>query len=336
MVTSMPIGFPEKRKKLQADLALLRQRNSQVVLELLPAAVESFEKFPNTQEIINNYLIQHLKFQLTGQRVGVVPFNPLAAKRSYERLRDGGVQQGFLSLLGYRINYILNDFEPARLLAIEAHLNGQKVEQRLMDDLRTITGLWEREMEFRRKEAEKDDNPRVKIEMDVGDIVVELFEDNAPNTVANFIFLVEQGFYDGLTFFQVSIGEVAIAGSPSDDGTGGPGYTIKCECDREDIRHHFTGVIAHYPLAKNLGGSRFLITKQTRLDLNGKTTAFGRVIEGLENVYRIPVVDRTVASNASQVPTKIRRMTVIRKRDHEYKPEKSNELPDVAPVESGG
>ena len=336
LVVSMPIGFPEKRKKQQERVNALKQRNSQIYRQLLPTAIESFEKFPNTQKAINQYLLGHIQFQLTGRQFRQIPFNPLAAQRSFKRLRDGGVDVGLLSLYGYRINYILNDFEQARQLAIEAHMRGQKVEQALMEDLRAVTASWNRELEFRKKEAEKDDNPRVLIETDIGDIVVELFEDSAPNTVANFVFLVEQGFYNGLTFYQVSVGEVAIAGSPSDDGLGGPGYTIKCECELESAREHFTGVISLYPLARDRGGSRFLITKQPRLDLNGKITPFGRVIEGMENVYKIPVVNKTVDVGDGTLPAVIRRMSVVRKRDHEYKPEKNNQLPQVEPVESGG
>jgi cyclophilin family peptidyl-prolyl cis-trans isomerase len=77
-----------------------------------------------------------------------------------------------------------------------------------------------------------------------------------------------------------------------------------------------------YPSIPDSGGSRFLITKQPRPDFQGKLTVFGRVIEGLENLYKIQIVDKTRSIDSGVKPTVINRITVLRKRDHEYTPEK--------------
>lgn len=322
LIVNMPIGFPEKTEKFKLQIAQLKNNSNQVAQILTPAAIESFENFPGQHEEITNHLLRILQLQLSGQQYRNVPFNPFDAMKSYQRLVDGGIETPTISLLGYQLNFLLNDFEAARLLLFEANARGHQGAQPVLDQLRIITGKWMRELRLRKADAESN-VPRVKIELDVGDVVVELFEDQAPNTVANFVSLVEAGFYDGMAFNQVSPKDAAMAGSPTVDGLGGPGYAIKDECEGENIRHHFTGVISMFPVQKDGGGSQFLITKQPQPKLDGKITAFGRVVEGLENVYKIKVVDRTrgVAAN-SPLPTEIKKMTVLSKRDHEYKPEK--------------
>ena len=288
----------------------------------MPAAIESFENFPGQNKEITDYLLRIMQLQLNGKQYRAVPFNPFDAMKSYQRLVKGGVEDPKLSLLGFQMNFVFNDFEAARLLLFEAAKRGHQGGQSTMDNLRIVTGKWRRELRLRKADAESN-VPRVKIELDVGEIVVELFEDHAPNTVANFISLVESGFYDGLSFTQVSVSEVAVAGSPTTDGRGGPGYAIKDECEGENIRNHFTGVISMFPLRKDAGGSRFLITKKPQPSLDNKVTAFGRVVEGMENVYKIQIVDqsRGIVPN-SPLPTEIKKMTVLSKRDHEYKLEK--------------
>ena len=331
LVISMPIGFKAQQDAQKAKIAELKKRNQQILNELYPLAIESFEKNPNTQQPVTNYLINQLQLQLAGQNYIISPFNPIASNRLYQKLVDGGVESPVLDLLGYRINYVLHDFEASRVLLIEAAKKGQNAGQPAMEDLRTITGQWNRELQFREMDA-KSNNPRVKIEMDGGDMVLELFEDQAPNIVANFISLAESGYYDGLAFYKVGKTEVAISGSPTNDGKGGPDYRIKCECDGENIRHHFTGVISHYPLSKDNGSARFLITKQPQHNLNGKTTVFGRIVEGLENLYKIKIVDRATRNNLSpQQPSIINKITVLRKRDHEYTPEKISSTAPLSP-----
>ena len=97
------------------------------------------------------------------------------------------------------------------------------------------------EMAKREAETKADDLPRVKLSTSKGDVVVELFENEAPNTVANFIKLVEKGFYDGTPFHRVIGGFMAQGGDPTGTGTGGPGHVIECECGKADARLHFLG-----------------------------------------------------------------------------------------------
>ena len=141
------------------------------------------------------------------------------------------------------------------------------------------------ELLIRMREARADDLPRIRISTSKGDIVVELFENEAPNAVANFVSLVEKKFYDDLKFHRVMEGFMAQGGCPKGDGTEGPGYKIECECDSPDARRHFVGSLSMAHAGKNTGGSQFFITFERPENpdaLDGVHTVFGKVIEGLD------------------------------------------------------
>ena len=175
----------------------------------------------------------------------------------------------------------------------------------------------EAEMAIRATEKEVDDLPQVKIETTNGTIIVELFENEAPNTVANFVSLVESHFYDGTPFHRVIPGFMAQGGDPTGTGTSGPGYTIACECDVPDARKHFLGSLSMAHAGKDTGGSQFFLTFAPTEHLDGRHTVFGRVIEGFEI---LPKITRTEGPQAGSSRDKILKAEIIRKRDHEYKP----------------
>jgi cyclophilin family peptidyl-prolyl cis-trans isomerase len=180
-----------------------------------------------------------------------------------------------------------------------------------------------REIEFRADDAKSGDLPRVKLQTSKGDIVVELFEDQAPNTVANFVSLVGKGFYDGLVFHRVLDGFMAQGGDPTGTGGGGPGYTIPCECYEKNHRHHFFGTLSMAHAGRDTGGSQFFLTFGPTSHLDGKHTAFGRVIEGGEVLGKLQRIDPEQPSGVK--PDKIVKATIVRKRDHEYKPKTLSE-----------
>lgn len=114
------------------------------------------------------------------------------------------------------------------------------------------------------------------------------YEKDAPNTVANFIKLAESGFYDGLNFHRVVPEFVIQGGCPKKNGTGGPGYTIKCELDG-DNQYHDRGVMSMAHAGRDTGGSQFFIclNRQYTKHLDRKHTCFGKVYEGLEVIDKI-------------------------------------------------
>ncbi len=182
------------------------------------------------------------------------------------------------------------------------------------------------EMAKRKAEAEADDLPRVKISTSAGDVVVELYENEAPNTVANFLSLVEKGFYDGTPFHRVIPGFMAQGGDPTGTGSGGPGYAIACECGEPGARLHFRGTLSMAHAGKDSGGSQFFLTFRPTEHLDGKHTVFGRVIEGDDVLVKLA---RTQDSQGQPVPgikpDTILKAEVVRKRDHAYAP---TTLPD--------
>jgi len=138
-------------------------------------------------------------------------------------------------------------------------------------------------------EACKAMSPKAVIEMDAGKVVIEFYDKDAPSTVANFVKLAKQGYYDGLTFHRVVPGFVVQGGDPKGNGSGGPGYTIK---DEFNSRKHLTGTVAMARTpAPNSAGSQFYITLAPQPGLDGKYTVFGQVVEGMDLVMKIKVGD---------------------------------------------
>lgn len=129
---------------------------------------------------------------------------------------------------------------------------------------------------------------KARIETDKGVIELTLFEKEAPNTVANFEKLAKSGYYDGLTFHRVIPNFVIQGGCPKGDGTGGPGYTIKCEINPHK---HGTGALSMAHAGKDTGGSQFFITHSPQPHLDGVHTVFGKVIKGMDVVNAIKAND---------------------------------------------
>ncbi|HHW39428.1 MAG TPA: peptidylprolyl isomerase [Bacillales bacterium] len=128
---------------------------------------------------------------------------------------------------------------------------------------------------------------KASIEFENGEkIVIELFPNEAPGTVANFEKLVNEGFYNGLTFHRVIQGFVAQGGCPNGNGTGGPGYTIKCETAGNPHKH-IPGALSMAHAGRDTGGSQFFIVHESQPHLDGVHTVFGQVIEGMDTVLRI-------------------------------------------------
>lgn len=141
-------------------------------------------------------------------------------------------------------------------------------------------------------------NPEVTFEMENGNqIVAELYPDIAPNTVKNFISLVQSGFYDGVIFHRVIPGFMIQGGCPQGTGTGGPGYSIKGEFSSNGFANelqHDRGVLSMARTSMpNSAGSQFFIMTKKSPHLDGEYAAFGKVVSGLEEVDRIVSVDRS-------------------------------------------
>jgi len=133
-------------------------------------------------------------------------------------------------------------------------------------------------------------NPTATINTHLGDIELELFADDAPRTVENFVTLASDGFYDGLVFHRVIPDFMIQTGCPSGTGTGGPGYTFEDEFNEHKVAR---GALAMANAGPNTNGSQFfIVTADACPWLDGKHTVFGRVTAGQDVVDRISLVDR--------------------------------------------
>jgi len=144
-------------------------------------------------------------------------------------------------------------------------------------------------------------NPIVTMEIEnYGVVKIELYPNMAPNTVANFVNLIEDGFYDGLTFHRLSTGFVLQGGDPNGNGSGGPGYSIKGEFKKNNFTSntlsHTTGVVSMARATQyDTAGSQFFIVlnDNAKYSLDGLYAGFGMVIEGMDIIKKIEESETT-------------------------------------------
>jgi peptidyl-prolyl cis-trans isomerase B (cyclophilin B) len=148
----------------------------------------------------------------------------------------------------------------------------------------------------------------------MGDIVLEMYPDKAPNTVRNFVYLANDGFYDGLIFHRVIDGFMIQGGDPEGVGTGGPGYSIKGEFAKNgfaqnDLSHVRGAVSMARSMDMDSAGSQFFIVQEDQTRLDGDYAVFGKVMEGMDIVDAIARVD-TDRSDKPLTPVLIEKVTV--------------------------
>ena len=178
--------------------------------------------------------------------------------------------------------------------------------------------------------------PKPVAELDIaagdikGAIKIELFEDDVPVTVNNFVQLIEKGFYKGTTFHRIVKDFMIQGGDPSGNGLGGPGYKFNDEFNRNDPKanHHEQYSVAMANSGPNTNGSQFFIVTNPKGTpfLDQKHTVFGKVIEGKELVDKLNAV--AVDGEKPKVPVMIVDAKILSKRDHEYKLEESDKVHD--------
>lgn len=163
-----------------------------------------------------------------------------------------------------------------------------------------------------------------------GSIVMELYPDIAPNTVANFISLVKKGFYDNNTFHRLVPGFVLQGGDPTGTGTGGPGYTIKGEFSAngyENNLKHEKGIVsmARTSASNDTAGSQFFIMLDKSEYLDGHYAAFGKIIDGWSNIEKIVASEKVANENTGQLQKKL----VIKKSVIDLKGKSYNEVEKI-------
>ena len=324
LYSSIPIGFPEVQKEHMAKIETMRANNNTLKGQLKSAAIQSYMSDPSGNQEAAKIVFDIISGRLDGNSIEG-NFDPNGALEMADTMIRAGIEEATgidvndVAYQAFRASFAIQDFARAETILNQIEDSGLKLNPSIRSRLADARTKWERELMIRRLEANTNDLPRVKFETTEGVFVVELYENHAPQTVGNFINLVEKQYYDGLTFFTVRPGEYAQSGCRLNSGTSNAGYQIPCECYREQIRHHFAGTLSMVNRGKDTGGSQFFVAHQANKDFDGSNTAFGRVIEGLDVIYGFKKVNSAI-TNSEYEPTKIIKAEVIRKREHDYAP----------------
>lgn len=326
----------EESVELRETYADLVKRGNQKIELLIPMALACLNESPEPDDELVEFVtrIQN-KYFAEGEY-----------ERSYalgQRLLEIDNDNRVANLINGRLSILTNRFEDAAEFITE---NSERMknpetgesymtntESNLYGYLPKLTKKYQRELAIRQKE--KDDNlPQVELRTTKGTIVLELFENQAPDTVGNFISLLESGFYAETYFHRVVTQFMAQGGGFTKTPRGKtvqkfPGYFIFDEIHPTENREHFRGVISMANTGEpNTGNSQFFITTVPTPHLDGNHTVFGRVISGMDVVdaLNVTVSEDEEDGMESEIPgviqDKILSTRVIRKRDHEYKPKK--------------
>lgn len=310
------------REQLQEKLQEKFDQASEMIPGIVEVARTGFEADPNTDKKIKNFLLAVAAYYVSSDRYD-------EALPVIESLLSYGEGHDWLYVWAGVAAYAVADYDKAETHIKKLQESGfldapprtkQKTETNLwglakqfQENTVAYREAWEKEQSLRIAEAEADDLPRVVLKTNRGDITIELLENEAPNAVKNFITLIENGFYDGLTFHRVLPNFMAQGGCPDGTGMGGPGYHIPCECHQENARHHFRGTLSMAHAGRDTGGSQFFITFLPTPQLDGRHTAFGRVIDGFDVLAKIRRRDPDSRSRPPK-PDKIIKAEVVRKR----------------------
>lgn len=330
--------------KLSEEIDKCHQQSEALLDQIVAAGLQVYQASPKEFPQVNKTLVGLAYFFVAGDPRGDGGDQYERAFPLIKALIDGGGGEEWedLYLWGGISAYCLEEYDLAEKYFDEAQQRGlfgnlsspqsQQANIRLIqqatmwnEDLPKIRLRWRKEQGIRKQEAADNNLPRVKLVTSRGDVVIELFENEAPESVANFISLVKQGYYDGVTFHRVLPMFMAQGGDPDGTGRGGPGYTIRDEHTRPDHRKHFRGSLSMAKTgAPNSGGSQFFLCFVPTSYLDGKHTVFGRVIEGMGNAASIK--RRNPDAGYLPKPDRIISAEVLRDRGHEYSFERLPEL----------
>ncbi|MEM9353321.1 MAG: peptidylprolyl isomerase [Planctomycetota bacterium] len=313
-----------------AEQARLRGEALQMVDQIVAKGLEVYQLDPAKYAQVGDTLAAIASFFIAGDPAGDGGDQYEKALPLVEALIEAGAAESWGQLYSWAgvAAAATNDFDKAEVYFAKAgQSSAQGGDPRVAQlagsmggNLATLRKNWEKEQQIRAAEAAADDLPRVKLTTSKGEVVIELFENEAPVATASFLSLVKKGFYDGVVFHRVLPGFMAQGGDPTGTGSGGPGYNIKCECHQPNYRHHFRGSLSMAHAGRDTGGSQFFLTFVPTDFLDGRHTVFGRVVEGMDVAASLKRIDPQAPSRVA--PDKIVKAEVLRDRGHGYEFEK--------------
>jgi len=331
---------PERRTEMDAEYSKLYQQGLELHKKATEIALEAFAETPNRNPSVNDLLYStvHWEFMRENYEEAVRIFKLMEISGIADELERFYVFAALAAMLS--MNYAEADQWLEKATASgelgktirewsQSSKTGNDLARTMQSQLVALTetkAAWEKEQEIRKAETEAGEQdpskklPRVELTTSKGKIVLELFENEAPNTVASFISLVEKGFYDRIVFHRVLPNFMAQGGDPTGTGSGGPGYSFDCETGNRfpQARKHFRGSISMANAGPNTNGSQFFLTFVPTSFLDGRHTVFGRVVEGFEVLAEIQRVDPGDRDAMMPELDKIVEAKVLNKREHAY------------------
>jgi len=318
-----------KRAEIQEQWKELVARGNAIEPKLIEAAEKAYAESPNADKNISDFLVA-----LLAERVEADDYEP-AAEIGRILMEHEYPEAAAANLAGIAA-FAVNDFDAAEKYFTRAAAQGFYQSPPKNDEKAKVGAMfaqliphyktaWEKEKNLRDRETAAGNLPRVLLKTTKGDIELELFENQAPNTVANFISLVHRGFYKDTPFHRVIKGFMAQGGDPTGSGAGGPGYALPSECYRPDHRLHFRGSLSMAHAGRDTGGSLFFLTFVPTPHLDRRHTVFGRMVAGIDVLAKLQ--RRDPADKEAPRADRILEARVLRspKPARDYKPEK---MPD--------
>jgi len=224
LLTSVSPTAAADYQAMVEQLKKLRERKAELANEILDASVEAYLESPDRFREVNDDLTKLMR-SLLGEQGSGSRFDPQKARDVAERLINARAKNLNVHFYGSYAAYCLNEFDLARKWLDRLIEAGAKPEQTILKQIEDAAGKWERELALREADAESE-VPQVAVQTELGEFVIELYENEAPNTVANFIFLVEKKYYDGSFIYLSQPGRLAMAGCTKGDGQTNAGYYI--------------------------------------------------------------------------------------------------------------
>ena len=293
---------PETRDQIQSQFAPLVQETGRLQKELIPAAIAAYQASNGSDAEIFQFLMVMLEWSVIKTENYEMAHDIAVVLLPSGKIPD---EYAYLYAYGAYASFNVMELEDAdRFYTMTKEKGGleslRKQDPRgemqipaiLAKFLPEYKELWAQEKEIRAREAQGDNLPRVLLRTTKGDIVLELFLHEAPESVGNFMTLVSQKYYNGVPFHRVLPHFMAQGGDPTGTGAGGPGYCIADECRKPGARNHFRGSLSMAKTSQpNSGGSQFFLTFVPTEFLNGQHTVFGRIVEGMDVLSEIQRID---------------------------------------------
>jgi peptidyl-prolyl cis-trans isomerase B (cyclophilin B) len=315
---TLPSGFIEKQRAHMQKIKAIEAQNVVLEQRVVQDAIELFRLAPTRNRHATELVLEQVREALDPKDPDS-HYDPKLALEICSLLLDEENLPWEILIRAFRASYAIQDFERARMILNRLEQIGD-LKPIYYELLERTSQKWQDELLVRRLEDQTGDLPIATFETTAGKFQVELFENQAPLTVNNFVALAEEGFYNGRVFYKVIPGAFALTGCPNDSGIGTIGYSVEGEATNEKARSHFAGTLTMVVDDQGNTDSKFMICHQPTAKFDGRHTAFGRIKteQGLNVVYELNSYDATKFRTRRTEPSKILSVTISNKRSHKY------------------